>query len=120
MVYIRYVVAAVVLLFVVFIYKNEQPPKNLSDVQKKVYDNFSYISDRGKWGVENYVEYAVTGDIPFTGDCEEYAIAIMHQLKKENVEHKYVITTYNNEPHAMVKSGSWCVDNNRRYPFKCD
>lgn len=75
---------------------------------------FTYITDQQKYGVPEFWNLNETGDQPFSGDCEEYAIAAQHQLLKRGVWSRIVIRP----GHAIVCGRFYCIDNNKPWVFK--
>lgn len=88
-------------------------PENLWEINRTISDRFVYVSDQDKWCVSNYVEQDVTGDERFSGDCEEYAIAVKHHLDHMGVAASVWRVEGNGEPHAVTcTEDGWCLDYN--------
>ncbi|MDO8267695.1 MAG: transglutaminase-like cysteine peptidase [Moraxellaceae bacterium] len=88
-------------------------PENLWAINRTISDRFVYVSDLDKWCVSNYVELDVTGDYPFSGDCEEYAIAVKHHLDHMGIAASVWRVEGNGVPHAVTcTEDGWCLDYN--------
>lgn len=99
------------------------PPEDLYRIQKRINDRFVYVSDVEKWGVEHIDEGLVTGDVPFSGDCEEYATAIKYQLEKAGKPaERWMVEVKDGRLHAVscMTDDVWCLDNIERIPVKKD
>lgn len=99
-------------------------PENLYRVNKRVSNNFLYVSDEVKHGYAEYWEAGVTGDTRFTGDCEEYAFAMNVQLNRMGIPNTMWVVAPPagsapvGELHALTCSDSgWCFDYDR-VPFR--
>lgn len=100
-----------------------RPPEDIYRIQKHVNDRFSYVSDQAKWGVGHFDEGLVTGNKPFSGDCEEYATAIKYQLESAGKPaQRWMVMTKKGQFHAVtcMKADVWCLDNIERIPVKKD
>lgn len=88
-------------------------PENLWAINRAISDRFVYVSDLDKWCVSNYVEQDVTGDYRFSGDCEEYAIAVKHHLDHMGIAASVWRIEGNGIGHAVTcTEDGWCLDYN--------
>lgn len=99
------------------------PPEDLYMMNKKVSHNFLYVSDEVKWGKTDHWETNVTGDHRFSGDCEEYAFAVAHQLARRGISSTSWVVTKpewgtTGQAHAITCSDTgWCFDYGQQ-PFR--
>ena len=86
-------------------------PESYWEINKRLSSHFTYISDYKKHGVPHYEEPFVTGNTPFSGDCEEYAAAVQYQLALNSVPATrwYVIGRAGAHALTCTQDG-WCLD----------
>lgn len=86
-------------------------PENLWQLNRATSDRFTYVSDQAKWGVESFVEVGVTGEKQFSGDCEEYAFAMVFQLNKRGIAAQVWVVSTKSGLHAITCTlDGWCLD----------
>jgi hypothetical protein len=86
-------------------------PEKYWEINRATSHKFTYISDIEKHGVHHFVEYGTTGNSRFTGDCEEYALAIQYQLATIGVNSVIWVTKRRAGLHALTCSDDgWCFD----------
>lgn len=82
-------------------------------LNKQLSDKFTYISDPEKWGVLEKWEWDITGDKPFSGDCEEYAIAMKKILDSKGIPSSIYFVLDGKTGHAVTCTETdWCLDYN--------
>jgi predicted transglutaminase-like cysteine proteinase len=87
---------------------------NLWALNKSVSHRFTYLSDDEKHGVVEFWEKGVTGDGPFSGDCEEYAFAIKYQLQQAGYQAKTWRVHDGIGGHAVTcTDDGYCLDHRR-------
>ena len=100
-----------------------RPPEDLWMIQKRINQKWTSVSDQAKWGTYHYDEGLVTGDEPFSSDCEEYASAAKYQLEKAGYKAlTWVVIERTGTYHAVTCTvdGEWCLDNLTGIPAKRD
>lgn len=86
-------------------------PENLWQINRATSARFTYVSDHEKWTVESFVELGVTGDMQFSGDCEEYAFAMVYQLNKHGIVAQVWVVSSTQGFHAIACTlDGWCMD----------
>lgn len=92
----------------------------MSAVSEGLAKKFTYVTDIKLHGVEQYVDLSVTGDEPFAGDCEEYALAALIQLRRRGSPASFRRVLWNRQGHALVVGKVWCIDTIQPGPVRCD
>lgn len=95
----------------------EREWKAINEVAYEQHAHFTYVSDMQKHGVEHHAEQGVTGDEPFSGDCEEFMQAAFVQLLRRGVVVAPVFTKVGDEPHVMACGQYYCTDTMHRGAF---
>ena len=86
-------------------------PEAYWQINRATSERFTYVTDFEKHGVPDYREEGVTGDTRFTGDCEEYARAIQHQLGIQGVQSTVYVVKRKYDYHALTcTSDGFCFD----------
>lgn len=86
-------------------------PEKYWQVNRMTSDRFTYVTDYEKHGVADFREEGVTGDAPFSSDCEEYGMAIQHQLAKIGVKSTIWLVKRKYDYHALTCSeDGFCFD----------
>lgn len=99
----------------------------LRSVHRRLLSRFKYVPDPVKWGRPEFWEDASTlrpidvDGIDFTGDCEEYARAAMHSVRRMGYNARLVVCrTEKGEGHLICEAlssdnvESWFFDNRQR------
>lgn len=88
-------------------------PEELWALNRRISHNFVYVSDLDKWCSSQYIELNVTGDTVFSGDCEEYALAVRHHLDHMGIASQiwHVLDRKTGQAHAITCTDEgWCMD----------
>lgn len=88
-------------------------PDELWMLNRQISHNFVYVSDLVKWCSTQHIELEVTGDSRFSGDCEEYALAVRHHLNHMGIASQIwqVVDRKTGQIHAITcTDDGWCLD----------
>ena len=88
-----------------------------------VSDNFIYVSDRDQFGKRDC--WYIMHDLPYRGDCEDFALTVLYNLKEKSLLRMLVSLTLlqakihfcaspNGTPHATLRYKGWYTDNWQR------
>ncbi len=94
-------------------------PPGLLQTKRLLDSRFRYVTDQEKWGQSLYWEQGHTGEVAFSGDCEEYADAAVYQLQKRGLSAEgWLVSTEEGELHMVACAQGWCIDNRQRSAFR--
>jgi predicted transglutaminase-like cysteine proteinase len=84
-------------------------------IHKKVFSNFSYMTDLKQHGVEeNWTMPDITynGSQRFTGDCEDFALACRKLIREAGIKSRLVYCTVEDgEGHCVLEVNGYILDN---------
>ena len=87
-------------------------------IHRKVFSNFSYITDLKKYGVdEKWVMPSETynGSQKFTGDCEDFALACRKLIREAGIKSRLVYCVVEDgSGHCVLEVNGYILDN--RHP----
>jgi predicted transglutaminase-like cysteine proteinase len=92
------------------------------EIHAKVYKLFTYVSDQVNFGVpEHWTSHAssVRSGIPFSDDCDGFALTCAELLLEYNPAIAYCVTK-TGEGHLVCILNSWVLDNRYPLPYKLD
>lgn len=87
----------------------------LTHILDKVSKGFTYETDQEQYGMsEKWVmpSASFTGNVPVTGDCEDFALACRKLCRNIGLQTRLVICTLNGEGHCVLECNGWILDNN--------
>jgi hypothetical protein len=89
--------------------------KAADEVHTMLWSNFTYVEQ----GADD-VLVTHPGDVPFEGDCDDFAMAAFYQLYMKGLQPEFLMVdnAKTGNAHALVCLETYCVDNTQRnvYP----
>lgn len=87
-------------------------PSDHEQIARLLHRNFTYVeqmNDRAR---------VVSGERPFRGDCDDFALAAAYQLYVRGYEPEVVFLGQRRGNHIIACADGWCLDNEREQPYR--
>lgn len=91
----------------------------LDEIHEMVYKNFTYKTDKRQYGLEEHwvmPEDSYDGTQPFTGDCEDFALACRKLVRDAGIDNSRLVYCKDEtgEGHGVLEVEGWILDNRQR------
>jgi predicted transglutaminase-like cysteine proteinase len=92
--------------------------EQLSDIHKKVFESFKYVTDKKQYGQEE--KWSVPPEfkegMTFRGDCDDFAMMCRKLVREAGIEESRLLVCYDEtgEGHLVLEVKGYVLDNRSR------